>query len=340
MKLSGRDAKAFFRHPDTSKGGLLIYGSDAMRVALARQKVVQAWAGDNAENEMRLTRISGGDLRKDETLAGDAMRAQGFFPGPRLVLVEDATDANCAALLLALDSWQPDDGSLVVTAGSLTTRSSLRKTFEAHKNAFAAPVFDDPLDRAEIEDIANAAGLGELSREAWQDIETLAHSLDPGDFRQTVEKVSLYTHDKATPVSSEDIAAVAPQSTEAQMDDVLHSVAEAKPGDIGPIIRKLSAQGVQPVALCIAATRHFRTLLAAATDPSGVSSGLARQRPPVFGPRRDRMARQANSWGTRNLQNAVELLLDTDLKLRSNAPVPSMPLLERTLIRLAMMGQR
>ena len=62
-----------------------------------------------------------------------------------------------------------------------------------------------------------------------------------------------------------------------------------------------------------------------------------RQRPPVFGPRRDRMARQAQSWGMRPLEEAVHHLLETDLTLRSSSRAPQMPLIERALIRLAMM---
>ena len=105
-------------------------------------------------------------------------------------------------------------------------------------------------------------------------------------------------------------------------------------------MKRLSAQGVQPVALNIAATRHFRALHVAATHPGGIQSGLSAQRPPVFGPRRDRMARQASAWGVHKCEAALSLLLDTDLSLRSSQKAPAMAVVERTLIRLAMMGAR
>jgi DNA polymerase-3 subunit delta len=156
-----------------------------------------------------------------------------------------------------------------------------------------------------------------------------------------VEKLALYTLGNAEPVSPEDVAACAPASTEAELDDILHIVAEARAGEIGPVMKRLRAQGVQPVALSIAATRHFRTLYAAASDPGGPAKGIARVRPPVFGPRRDRMQRQAQSWGPARLEEALSLLTDTDLKLRSaGQTAPSMALMERALVRLAMMGAR
>ena len=42
MKLSPRDAEGYFKKPDPDKTGLLIYGADAMRVALKRQQILAA----------------------------------------------------------------------------------------------------------------------------------------------------------------------------------------------------------------------------------------------------------------------------------------------------------
>ena len=123
------------------------------------------------------------------------------------------------------------------------------------------------------------------------------------------------------------------------MDDVLHVVAEARTSEIGPLMQKLTGQSVQAVGLCINATRHFRTLHAAASDPGGAASGIAKARPPVFGPRRDRMLRQAQNWGLPRLEQALTLLTDTDLQLRSAGQrAPQMALVERALIRLSMLA--
>ena len=45
MKLSSREAARYFRKPDPDKTGLLIYGADAMRVALKRQEIIAALIG-------------------------------------------------------------------------------------------------------------------------------------------------------------------------------------------------------------------------------------------------------------------------------------------------------
>ena len=340
MKLSTRDAPAYFRKPDPSRTGLLIYGSDAMRVALRRQEVIKALIGPEGEEEMRLTRIPAADLRKDPALLSDAIKAQGFFPGPRVAFVEDATDGLADVIAAALSDWRDGDAQVIVTAGQLAAKSKLRKLFEDHPSAYATGIYDDPPSREEIEAALAATGLRNIPSDAMGALTALSRQIDPGDFRQTLEKIALYKLNDDTPLTPDEIALSAPASIEAGVDDVLNIAAEGKPQEIGPVLRRLEAQGVGAVALCIGATRHFRTLHIVASDPGGPGSGIGKLRPPVFGPRRDRIQRQASAWGMHKLERALGLLLDTDLTLRSAANVPEMAVMERTLLRIAGLAKR
>ena len=119
------------------------------------------------------------------------------------------------------------------------------------------------MDRAEIERRLNEAGLPAPDRNAMGELETLAPTLDPGDMRQLIEKLSLYKLDDASPITPDDIATVAPASTEAALDEILHIVAEGRASEIGPLMSRLAAQGQGGVAICIALTRHFKALTAA-----------------------------------------------------------------------------
>ncbi|WP_407493930.1 DNA polymerase III subunit delta [Pseudooceanicola sp. MF1-13] len=341
MKLSPRDAAGYFTKPDPNKTGLLIYGADGMRIALKRQEVVAALVGPQGEEEMRLSRMNAADVRRDPAMLTDAIKAVGFFPGPRVVFVEDASETHAPALIPALEDWQPGDAQVVITAGNLKPTSKLRKFFEAHKNAYAAAIYDNPPTRAEIESELARAGLKDLKQEALRDLTALANALDPGDFRQTLEKLVIYKHGDASPVVPDDIAAVAPASTEAGIDDLMDIVAEARSDQIGPLMQRLRAQGTQPVSLCIGLMRHFRTLYAVAAHPGGSNEGINKVRPPVYGLRRDKVLRQAQGWGVEKLQRALTEITETDLALRSAAQTaPAMALVERSLIRLAMLGRR
>lgn len=183
MKLSTREAPRYFAKPDPTATGLLIYGSDAMRVALRRQEVIRALIGENGEEEMRLTRIPAADLRKDGALLLDAIKAQGFFPGRRVAFVEDAGDGLAQTIGTALSEWREGDAQIIVTAGQLAAKSKLRKLFEDHTSAYATGIYDDPPGRDEIEAALAASGLRDISNDTMAALTDLARTLSPGDFR-------------------------------------------------------------------------------------------------------------------------------------------------------------
>ncbi|MCC6001553.1 MAG: DNA polymerase III subunit delta [Pararhodobacter sp.] len=340
MKLAPRDAAGFLSRPDPRVPALLIFGTDAMRVAERRQRVVAAQIGPQGEGEMRLTRFAAADLRRDPAAAMDAMRAQGFFPGPRAVLIEDATDAATDALKSALAAWAEGDALMVVTSGALNAGSKLRKLFEGDKRALCLAVYDDPPGRAEIEAQLRAEGLTDLPPEALRDLVALGQGMEPGDFRQMLTRIALYKLGDSTPLSAQEIALLAPPAGEAAVDSVLDAVADGRLSDIAPLMTRLAGQGVAPVTLCIGALRHFRQLHRVTGDPRGPDQAVAGLRPPVFGPRRDRLLRQARRWPNEKVEIALGELITADLSLRSSSPPPAHALIERVLMRLAALAAR
>jgi DNA polymerase-3 subunit delta len=335
MNLKGAQAARYLAAPDPTKAGLLIFGADPMRVALKRQEAILALIGPEGEAEMRLIRLPAAEARKDGAALSDAMRASGFFPGPRVAFLEDAGDGLAPLVSDALREWRPGDASIIVTAGALTGKSALKKLFDAAPHAVCIGLYDDPPTQEEIETELKRAGLSAISPPAMADLTVLARALDPGDFRQTLEKISLYKWGDATPLTPEEVAACAPGTVEAEVDDLLSAAAEHRADAIGPLMQRLTGQGVAPVTLCITALRHFRALHIAASDPGGISAGIMKAR--IFGPRRDAMQRQASAWGMHRLEAALSLLIETDLTLRSTSRAPAMAVMERALIRLAMM---
>ncbi|MCC5991334.1 MAG: DNA polymerase III subunit delta [Rhodobacteraceae bacterium] len=340
MKLTARDLARQIASPDPKLAGVLIYGPDAMRVALKRQALVAAIIGPEGESEMRLDRLAGAELRRDGAQLRDAVKAQGFFPGPRVVLVQEASDQLADHIAQALSGWVAGDAHLVATAGVLKASSKLRKLFEGAKAAGAVAIYDDPPTRAEVDETLKTAGLSRIGAPAMADVLALSRALDPGDFRQTIEKLALYKYGDDSELTSDDILAIAPTSTEAGVDALLDAVAEGQAGQIGPMLSRLQAQGVAAVTLAIMTLRHFRTLHAISGATGGTSAGVQRLRPPVFGPRRDKLLGQAQKWGLARLERALSEIIEADLTLRSTSNAPSMAVLERMLFRLAMLAGR
>jgi len=339
MKLPGRSLQQLISKPDSAAPGFLLFGADGVRVDAARADLARAIVGPKGDDEMRITRISAADLRKDPALLLDAVKAVSFFPGPRVAVVEGAADGLAATITPALSDWRAGDAQIIVTASALTAKSSLRKAFEDHKSAYAVAFYDDPLSPAEVELALKAADAPALPRETFQALAELAAGMDITSFRQLAEKIALYKRGDPEPMSLAELALLATPAG-AEIDETIAVVADGNLAGAAGALRKLAAQGVGAVSLNIAATRHFRALHRAKSDPRGFSSGLASMRPPVFGARRDQMERQGQGWTLSGLEAALDVLTETDLRLRSSSKAPDGALVERALLRIAALRRR
>ena len=179
------------------------------------------------------------------------------------------------------------------------------------------------------------AGLTRVDPAAMAEVLSLSRMLDPGDFRQTLEKLSLYKHGDATPLTVAEVAGLAPGTAETDVFDVVAAAVDGNPVRLGLLMRRIEAQGVAAVTLCIQTLRYMRALHVAASDPGGVAAGIARSF--GFGNRRGAMQAQAAKWGGRALEQALALLVETDLTLRSTSRAPAMAVMERALIRISRM---
>lgn len=335
MNLKGAEASRYLARPDPGRAGLLLAGADPMRVALRRAEAILSLIGPEGEAEMRLTRIAASDLRKSAAVLGDSLREAGFFPGPRVVLLEDATDGLTGAVDAALSEWRAGDANLVVTAGALTGKSTLKTLFDKRADCVSVIFYDEPPSREELEAELKKAGLARIDAGAMQEIVALSRALEPGDFRQTLDKLSLYKHGDPAPLTAEEVSALAPATIETEVDELILAVADGRLADLGPLLQRLAGQGTSAVTICIGALGHFKALHAAASDPAGPAAALKWARGGFR--QREAMQRQATEWGTRALERALAHLVETDLTLRSVSKAPMMAVMERALLRLATM---
>lgn len=338
MKLAGARAAAFCAGPDASLTGALIYGPDSGLVALRRRALVAALTeGD----DLRLTRIESGEAAKDPAGIDAALRARGFFPGRRAVLIEGAKDALAKPLGEILGEIGVEDAFLVITAEALPARSGLRKLFEGSETLAALGVYPDAPGPGELRDMLERAGAeATLAPEAMELLAGAAAGIDPGSLAQVVEKIAVYGIGRTEPIGAAELALLLPAAAEGELDQLVAAVAEGRAGEVGPLIGRLAAAGTTATGMLIAAGRHFRQLLTLAAAEDGIEAALGRLRPPAFGPRRRAMAAQARNWGARRLETANRILFQTDRSLRSPGTRPDQALVERCLIRLAMLAAR
>ncbi len=340
MKLAGREAVRFCREPAPDTCAVLLHGADAGLVAARRREIISAIM-DGAVDDLRLTQLDAGEARRDAAAVGDAVRARGFFPGRRIVLIEGGTDGLAKPLTAALEGVTPEDALLVVTADALPARSALRKLFEGQGRFMSLQFFADAPDPADIAAALEGAGLTcGLEPEAREALAAIGGAMDHGSFARLIDMVATFGLDRTEPLDAATVELLAPAGLDGEIDALVAAVAGGRAEKIGPVLRRLGAGGAAPVTLILALQRHFRQLLTAASDARGPAAGLAGLRPPLWGPRRSAAEAQLRAWARDRLEQANRLLFEADGKLRSSEKAPDWALIERYALRLALMAGR
>ncbi len=338
MKIGAREAAGFCARPPAGLIGALIHGEDAGAVAALRDALLAAALGADAAAEMRLDRVPAQTLRGDAAALDAALRAKGFFPGPRAALALDATDALARPILAALDGAAEPASLLVVTAGPLPAKSLLRRAFEAHARAAAVAADAGPPDRATIVAALERAGARAVSPEAAAALEALGRAMDAGSFARLIETTALHHGATSAPLAEESVAACAPPDPGAEAEAALSAALEGRPEALRPLLARLAARGGDGTAMAIAALRRLRLLhrLAVEAGNGDWEQAAAQMRPPLYGARRDEAIRQARRWGPAALEEAIGQMLEADAMGRGGSAAPPGAVVERALMRLAL----
>lgn len=328
MKLSGAAAARFPSAPDKALAGALIYGEDGAEVSARRDRLRDALLGGAAEADLLLTRLDAGEVRREPALILDAMKARGFFSGRQVVTLDNATDGLAGAIEAALGEAGREDAFLIVTAGALQKRSKLRAVFEAARNAAAAPVYSDAGGPEALRLMMDEQGLERAEDGAMALLQTYAAGMDSGTMRDFLRRLALYRFDEPGPLREADVRACAPDALSADIDSLLDNVLLGAAERLSPGLRRIETQGEGAVTVALAAQRRFADLHARTTGAGGR---------PLFGAAKDVMERALRRWGQAEAEAALRHLFETDLALRGPAGAAPFALLERALMRLALL---
>jgi DNA polymerase-3 subunit delta len=141
MKIAPAQAESFCQKPPVNVQAILIYGFNDGLVRTRAESCVGTVLEDTRD-PFRFAEFDAQKLRSDPALFHDETSALSLIGGRRVVRVRRATD-QVSDLLGTFLEQAVDSVLVVVDAGSLGPRSSLRKLFEGNVNAAAIACYED-----------------------------------------------------------------------------------------------------------------------------------------------------------------------------------------------------
>lgn len=333
MKLTGARIEAFLRKPDPAVIAVLFYGPDQGLIRERADKLVATVAGD-ASDPFRVGEVSVDAVKEDRARLMDEAAALPFSGGRRVVRIRDGKDVLTAAVGNLLDGAA--GGLVVIEAGELAPRSTLRQAIEKAERATAIPCYlDDAASLKRV--IAEELGRHEITASA-EAADVLAAYLgaDRRLTRSELDKLALY---RGAPgrIEVEDVIAVIVDAGAVTLDTI---VAAACDGDLTKLDRGLqtaAGEGISAIALLRAMARYLQRLVQARSAMAAgrdASQALAAVRPPVFYQLQPQFRRQIQLWRPELLATALALVAETELTCKQTG-APQVLLCQRAFFRLA-----
>jgi DNA polymerase-3 subunit delta len=306
VKLAPARVAAFLRRPDPEIRAVLFYGPDAGLVRERADAVARTVCPDPGD-PFRVVVLTAAALAADPARLADEAAQISLMGGRRVVRVREAGDALaplCGRFLAA----SPGDALVVVEAGDLPGRSTLRRAFDDAPDAVAIGCYPDGArDLAAVIRDACAAHRVAISRDA---VDFLLANLG-GDrllTRAELEKLTLYAGDGGR-IALDDARAVIADSAALSLDDVVRAAAEGDAAALDRALSRVFQEGESPVAVIRAVLRHLQRLhLLAARVAAGlaIDEAVRGARPPIFFKEQDSVRRQLRRWREARLRDALD----------------------------------
>ncbi|MCC7167381.1 MAG: DNA polymerase III subunit delta [Rhodospirillales bacterium] len=339
MKLSGKALASFLERPP-KLAAILVYGPDGGLVRERFDQLARSVCPDLGD-PFRVAELTPAVLKDDPARLADEADAMALTGGRRVVRVQGAGD-GLAALFQSFLARKPAEALVLVSAGDLGARSSLRKLFEDSPEAAAVPCYLD--DRQAVESLIHAAlrphGLS-LEPDA---LDYLTERLGGDRLASRAELDKLVTYmgqGGARTIRLDDVEALIGDSAERNQEDLIFAAASGQTLESQRILDRLLREGSEPVGLLRALARHLQKLhlvkgqMAAGQTAEQAINAL---RPKLFFKRADAFRRQIESWSLVKLAQAMELAVTAELDCKTTG-MPARALCGRTFLQIAPLGK-
>lgn len=340
-KLAAKDVGRWLARP-LAVSAILVHGEDRGAALEIAAQIARNVVADLAD-PFAVAVLDADGLRQDPARLADELGTIPFGGGKRLVRLRDAADRHTELIEAALAVVGPPrpDRLLLVEAGALTFRSSLRKLFEGQGTlagiycaAESAGDLGEFLKRAlEAERLtADADALAALSQRLGPD-RALA--------RRAIETLALYKYgDSHRALSAETVRLVVGEAELWAFDAVVEALLSGERAKVDRALAQAFAAGTAPVGILRAALRGLQRIhLLSALMTRGMSgeAALGKLLPPVPYAMRGMYATAARRWRPDALAKILATLEEAEVLCKTTG-IPEEEACTQALLTLPGLG--
>lgn len=321
MKLSWKQIEPFVKKPDPAARVVLVYGPEdgLMR---ERARTIGLSVVSDYSDPFNVAVLNAEQLADDPARLADEAHAISMMGGGRLIRVENAGDKLTTLIKSYLES--PSTHNLVILeAGELGPRSSLRKLCESAGSAVALPCYvEDERDVSRL--IRESVQAEDLSIEP-DAVQWLAANLAGNRGRIRSELTKLITYKMEGLISLEDAQAACGEAGDGSLDTLVYSAAGGNVINCLRTYDRLIAEGVSFMAVIRSLQNHFRKLHFTKTcmnSGDSIDSVMKKLSPPIFFKQENAFKAQVQRWTLPALEQIAARLLTLEAQCKQTGAAP------------------
>lgn len=326
MKLTWKQIEPFLKTPDPKARVILVYGPDngLMR---ERAKKLALSVVEDLEDPFNVVTLNTDILIEDPARLSDEANAMSMMGGARLIRIENGGDKLSVCIKDYLDNASPEN-LVIIQAGELGPRSSLRQLCEKAKNAAALPCYvEDERDVSNlIREMLSGVGLRiDADAQNWLSGNIVG---DRARARGEIEKLITYMGPDEKTVKLEDVQASCGDAGTASLDDLVYSVAGSSPQKAMSAYKRLIGEGVAEVVILRSLQNHFRRLHytnSLIKEGKTTDQAVKSLQPPIFFKVEPAFKAQLNKWKGKKLDIVLDKLSNLEAQTKTTgAPVQTL----------------
>lgn len=341
MKIAPKNIESFVKKPSAETLAVLLYGPDEglvrERLGTLTKNVVP-----DLQDPFNITEFSGDQLSDNPARLMDEALSISMLGGRRVIRVRDCGDKITSTVKDVLAALKPGDNLVLLEAGELPPRSTLRALFENAENAAAIPCYvEDERDIGRvIGDALKTAGYA-IPSEA---VIYMANNVigDRAIARSEVEKLITYMGAGNKNISLDDVIACVGNSAALSLDDLAKHVVSGQFAEAERILAHVLSEGLPAVTVLRNLQNYFMRLhITKSRLQKGESTeeALRKLRPPLFFKVKPAFEFQLMSWSLNQMEQALALLSSVEARCKQTANDPH-TLCSRAILSLSQMGAK
>lgn len=316
MKVQANKVDEFIKTFDNSIKGVVIYGPDTGLVSIRKNEVLQKVLPDY-KNSLSLISINSAILKEKPNIIADEYLSSSLFGGDKkVILIEDAENSITKMLEEIFSKPQTSENFIIITAGDLDTKSSLKLFSEKNQYFASLPCYKD--DTNTIMQIVNLKLKQNGFTYTPDVVKYLAESFG-GDrliILNELEKLIIYK-DTDKNLTLEDVKLCIQDNSEANLNDFVNYFASLNFDLAFKELQNLYSEGVFPVMVIRTLINYFLKLqLYKFQLQNGLTFAELLSKEKIFWKQQPILAQHLKKLTAKNIDYILYALLNEECKMK------------------------